>query len=118
MLKLSKEDLESIRRKFRSPYLPEIPNEYIEWLANNGSGKHESGYEIFSEPVNSVEIFGALSQRCTGYFIVIGTKGWDAWIGYRYIAGNEGWEFVFHDAYDFDVELIPEGIDKFLKKDS
>nr|WP_321467292.1 hypothetical protein [uncultured Desulfobulbus sp.] len=116
MKQLSVEELDYIRQKFSSPYLPEIPNEYIDWLATNGCGKHKSGYEIFPEPVNSVEIFGELSQRCTGYFILIGTKGWDAWIGYICLADEMRWEFVFHDAYDFGIELIPIGIEKFLSR--
>jgi len=115
MKKLSNEELESVRKKFSSPYLPEIPDDYIDWLTTNGCGKHESGYEIYSKPVNSADIFGEMSQRSTGYFLVIGTKGWDAWIGYRYLADEAGWEFVFHNAYDFGVDLILEGLEEFLK---
>lgn len=115
MKKLSNNELEFVRKKFCSPYLPEMPDEYLDWLVTFGSGKHESGYEIYSEPINSADIFGEMSQRSTGYFVVIGTKGWDAWIGYRYLVDEGKWELVFHDAYDFGVDLIPEGLEQFLK---
>ena len=115
MRKLSRDELESARKVFSSPYLPEAPADYIDCLNTNGSGEHESGYEIYSLPVDSGDIFGEMSQRSTGYFVVIGTKGWDAWIGYRFLGDNDKWEFIFHDAYDFGVELIAEGLEEFLK---
>lgn len=115
MRKLSTDEIESARQVFISPYLPEAPDEYINWLKENGCGKHESGYEIYSKPVDSAYIFGEMSQRCTGYFVVIGTKGWDAWIGFTPIADKNGWQFVFHDGYDFDVEEIAEGLEEYLK---
>ncbi|MBV5328716.1 MAG: hypothetical protein JZU65_13985 [Chlorobium sp.] len=107
---LSKEEIELIRSKFDG-----IPNEYFDWLTIYGCGKHESGYNIYSEPVDSAEIFGELSQRNTGYFLVIGTKGWDGWIGYKY-KGEEGiWELILHDAYTFNIDPISEGLEDFLK---
>ena len=107
---LTEQEAETLRAQF-----PDLPAEYWRWLLTEGCGRHQSGYEIFAAPRDSADQFGELSQRSTGYFLLIGNRGWDDWIGYHY-RHSHGWLLVLHDAYDFGVTPIPEGLAAYLNR--
>lgn len=114
MKKLPTDELELIRQCF-TEYIPDVPNEYIQWLEINGYGQHVSGYEIYATPVKFSDVFNEAFQRLTGEFLMIGVKEGKDYIGYRFNVDEKRWELIFFDTYLLHVDLITEGLDKFMR---
>lgn len=104
---LPRDKIDSLKRRFQG-----LPDEYFHWLLTGGWGSHKSGYELYPEPKDSAEVFGELSQRTTGYFLMIGSRGWDDWLGYQY--DGEVYRLITHDAYSFDDNPINTGLSEYL----
>jgi hypothetical protein len=108
MEKLSKNKIAEIQSTY-----PGIPLEYLDWLAENGWGEHESGYMIYSNPTYSSEIFGSECPENIMNILMVG----DDMAGYSigFIKTNSSWQFVGIKSCGWEVEKISEGFSGYLK---
>jgi hypothetical protein len=108
MERLSKNEIEEIRSAY-----PGIPQEYLDWLSDNGWGEHESGYMIYSSPTYSSEILGSEFPESIKNILMVG----DDMAGYSigFIGNNSNWKFVGIDSCGWEIETISESFGGYLK---
>lgn len=108
MEKLSQNNIDEIRSAY-----PGIPQEYLDWLLVNGWGEHNSGYMIYSHPAYWSEISGSECPESIKNILMVG----DDMAGYAigFIENNSNWKFVGIDSCDWDIDIIGESFDGYLK---
>lgn len=102
---INHQEIEEIREKFIG-----IPEDYLDWLSNEGWGEHGSGYMFYSRPSYAKEIFGTGIPNSILSTVLIA----DDMAGFS-IGFDANWRFVGIDSCDWELQIIGEGLNAYIR---